>query len=181
MHLVDVRHVDQGIDAQVAHAGAGFFQGFARGGLFDGLAVFHKTCGQGPVTQARLDGAAAQQHFVAPHRHGPGDDIGVLVMNGLSSDHTQNAGAPSPSGMRWVTGLPHWLQNFMLGFLESAPILAWRAGPAASCRLATRRRVLGLGARPLWCMMHGSQQTEMTHAGRATSPGKQSHPPHAGN
>jgi 8-oxo-dGTP pyrophosphatase MutT (NUDIX family) len=30
-------------------------------------------------------------------------------------------------------------------------------------------------------MMQGSQQTEMTHAGRATSPGKQSHPPHAGN
>jgi len=28
--------------------------------------------------------------------------------------------------MRWVTGLPHWLQKFMLGFLTSAPILAWQ-------------------------------------------------------
>ena len=75
---------------------------------------------------------------------------------------------------RWVTGLPHWLQKFMLGFLESLPILAWAAGP---CKLSFRDSpsVLGLGARALWCMMQSSQQTEMTHAGRATSPGKQSH------
>jgi len=62
--------------------GAGLFQGFAHGGLFHGLAVFHEACGQGPVTQARLDGAAAQQHFIAPYRQGAGDDIGVLIVNG---------------------------------------------------------------------------------------------------
>jgi hypothetical protein len=39
MHLADVRHIDQGIDAQIAHSGAGFLGGFADRGLFDGLAV----------------------------------------------------------------------------------------------------------------------------------------------
>ncbi|RQO60954.1 hypothetical protein DBR46_03390 [Pseudomonas sp. KBW05] len=69
----------------------------------------------------------------------------------------------------------------MLGFLESASILAWRAGRCNKLSFSDTPRVLGLGARTLWCMMQGSQQTEMTHAGRATSPGKQSHSPHPGD
>ena len=107
MHLADVRHVDQGIDAQVAHPGAGFFHGFAYGGLLDGLAVFHEAGGQGPETQARLDGTTAQQHLIAPHRYGAGDDIGVLVVNGLTviADITQACVAFGNALGDWFTAL----------------------------------------------------------------------------
>ena len=83
-NLIDVRYIDQGIDAQVRDFGTGFFAGFAAGGLFDGFAVFHKSGWQRPVTLARLDGAPAQQHLSAPGRQATGDNIGVLIMNGLA-------------------------------------------------------------------------------------------------
>src|SRR5689334_2462275 len=91
MHLTDVRHIDQRIDAQVAYPGASFFGGLANGGLFDGLTVFHETGGQGPITEPWLDGATAQQYLRTPGRHATGDDIGVLVMNGVTAvaDKTQ--------------------------------------------------------------------------------------------
>ena len=91
MHLIDVRSIDEGIDSQVFNVGAGFFEGLASGSLFNGLAVFHETCGQGPVPLARLDGASAQQHLSAPGGQAPGNNIGVLIMNGLAvvADITQ--------------------------------------------------------------------------------------------
>ena len=84
MHLIDMWHIDQGVDGQVFNHGTGFFQGLAPGGVFDRFAVLHKACGQRPVAFARLDGAAAQQHLRTPHGHAAGDDIGVLIMNGLA-------------------------------------------------------------------------------------------------
>ena len=84
MHLADVRHIDQRIDAQVTYSGAGFLGGFTNGRLFDGLAVLHETGRQGPETTARFDGAATEQHLGAQGGNAASDDIGVLIVNGLT-------------------------------------------------------------------------------------------------
>ena len=91
VHLADVRHIDQRIDAQVAHTGAGFLGRLANGRLLDGLTVFHEAGGQGPIAPARLDGTTAQQDLGAPGRDTTGDDVGVLVVNGVTAvaDKTQ--------------------------------------------------------------------------------------------
>ncbi|MCY1178332.1 hypothetical protein D9M73_186780 [compost metagenome] len=136
MHLADVRHVDQGIDAQVAHPGAGFLGGLADGGLFDGLAVFHETGGQGPVTASRLDGPPAQQYLGAPGRHAAGDDVGVLVVNGVTTvaDKAQARIAFGNALGHRVTALA---AKFHAGVPECCAYLGVRQCRSASCRFAT--------------------------------------------
>ncbi|SOB49866.1 hypothetical protein PLUA15_160036 [Pseudomonas lundensis] len=84
MHLIDVRYIDQGIDAQVRDFGTGFFAGFALRGLLNGFSVFHKSGRQRPEPFARFDRTPAQQDLSAPRRNAPGNDVRVLVMNGLA-------------------------------------------------------------------------------------------------
>jgi hypothetical protein len=131
--------------ARFSHHGTGFFEGFRAGRVFDGLAVFHKACGQGPVAFARLDGAPAQQHLGAPHGHATGDDIGVLIMNGLAVVAHIPQARIAQGDASWLTVWPHWLQNFMLGSLALVPILAGE-GPGGKCGMAACDTV-GLGAR----------------------------------
>ncbi|MCY1449719.1 hypothetical protein D9M71_664770 [compost metagenome] len=63
-----MRQVEQLVQAHLPDTGAGFLDGFAAGGLFQGFTVLHETGGQGPVAAAWLDGPAAQQHLAAPDR-----------------------------------------------------------------------------------------------------------------
>lgn len=68
------------------HTGAGFLLGFAAGGVFGGLVVFHETRRQGPVTQAWLDGALAEQDLglavFFPDRDRSDHHLGILIMDG---------------------------------------------------------------------------------------------------
>ena len=145
MHLADVRHVDQRIDAQVAHPGAGFLGGLANRRLLDGFAVLHEACGQGPVTEPWLDGASAQQHLRAPDRHATGDDIGVLVMNRVTAvaDKTQ-------ARIAFWNALGHRVAALTAKFHAWVPeccaYLGVRRCLSASCRLATCRGSWGWAA-----------------------------------
>ena len=136
MHLTDVRHVDQGIDAQVAHPGAGFLGGFADRGLLDGLAVFHETGGQGPVTEARFDGAATEQHFSTPGRDTASDDVGVLIVNGLTAvtDKSQSRVALGNALGHRVTAMA---AKFHAWVPEGCAYLGVQRCRSASCRFAT--------------------------------------------
>ena len=128
-----------GIDAQVAHPRAGFLGGLANGRLLDGFAVLHEAGRQGPVTEPWLDGASAQQHFRAPGRHAAGDDIGVLVVNGLTAvaDKTQ---ARIAFGNALDDRVAALTAKFHAWVPECCAYLGVRRCQSASCRLATRGR-----------------------------------------
>lgn len=65
--------------------GACFFEGLALCRFAGRLIVFHKSCGQGPVTAPRFDRAFAKEDLgfsvALPYRDGPDNHFGVLVMN----------------------------------------------------------------------------------------------------
>lgn len=84
IHLIDMRQVEQGVEAEVTYSGAGFFMGFTRGGLFQGFAILHKTSWQGPVAAPGFNGASTQQHLLAPHRQAASDDARVLIVHDLA-------------------------------------------------------------------------------------------------
>ena len=68
-----------------ADIGAGFFHGFADGGVAGGFIVFHEAGRQRPVAEARFDRALAQQdaHIATfiPDRDGAQYHLWILVMN----------------------------------------------------------------------------------------------------
>src|SRR5439155_8837966 len=61
-----------------------FLECFAHRTGADRLRVLQETRGQCPETEARLDGALAQQHLIAPGRQAADDHLRILVMNGLA-------------------------------------------------------------------------------------------------
>ena len=85
LHLVDVDDGGQCIEALDLDLGAGLLLGFPACRLFGGLAVLHESRRQGPVAQARLDGAPAQQDLGAVDRQAAGDDARILVVDGAAA------------------------------------------------------------------------------------------------
>lgn len=82
--LADMRNTEDAVEAQIIDRGTGLFHGLARSGLFRRFAVFHEAGRQGPQPVAWLDSAPAQQQAVIPDGYAAGDDLRVLVMNGIA-------------------------------------------------------------------------------------------------
>ena len=84
MHLADPHHVHHGEQVLQFDLGAGFFHRLADGAIGQRLAQFHEAGRQRPEAVAWLDRPLAQQHLLAPHRHGADHVERVLVVDGLA-------------------------------------------------------------------------------------------------
>src|SRR5450755_3606120 len=74
----DIEHCEQALQFDAC---AGFLDGFTQRAFGRRFAEFHEAGGQRPQAIARLDVAAAEQHFVAPDRHGADDVERILVVD----------------------------------------------------------------------------------------------------
>ena len=72
------------MQAEVLDMDAGFFEDFAGGAFLNRLAVFHVAAGDIPKAFAGFDGAFGEEDFAAPDREAAGDDIRVLVVDGIA-------------------------------------------------------------------------------------------------
>ena len=85
VNLIDVRNVDQRKKRVDLHLRTGFFECLALRCLYGGFAVFHEAGGQGPVSVAWFDGAAAKQDFALPFGNAAVNELGVQVVNRLAA------------------------------------------------------------------------------------------------
>jgi hypothetical protein len=81
MHLADAHDVEQGEQGPELDLCASLFDGLAHRAFGRRLTELQKARRQRPQAVARLDGALAQQHLVAPHRHRADDVVRVLVVH----------------------------------------------------------------------------------------------------
>lgn len=81
VNLVDMRQVDHQKGVRVNDRGARLFLGLAKRCLSGGLAVFHKTCGQGPETKAWFNGPAAKENLFFPRGDAANHHAGVFILN----------------------------------------------------------------------------------------------------
>jgi len=81
MNLMHMRHIQQREQLLQLDACSRFFQRFPDCALGGGFTDFHKSGWQGPIAEARFDGAAAQQNLVVPDGQGADYIAGVLVVN----------------------------------------------------------------------------------------------------
>jgi hypothetical protein len=86
MYLVNVGHVNDGIQVVHFYVGEGFLESFPGCGLKCGFRIFHKAGGQGPVTIPGLNGTTAEQNLTVQNGHRTGDDSRILVMYGFATD-----------------------------------------------------------------------------------------------
>jgi len=84
--LIDAGDAVDHMQAEVVDLHAGFFEDFAGSAFFYGLAIFHVTARDIPVAQTRTDGALGEEDFAAPNGQAAGDDVGVLVVDGLAGN-----------------------------------------------------------------------------------------------
>ena len=82
VHLARMRDVGDQQQAADLDIDAGFFPRLARGPGLQRLVVFHKPRGNGPVPQARLDAALADQDASLVLGHTADDEFRVLVVDG---------------------------------------------------------------------------------------------------
>ena len=76
MHLVGAQHAHEREQRADFHVRQRFFLALARGALLQGLAVLHETRRDGPVAEARLDGALADEDPALVLGHAAHDDAG---------------------------------------------------------------------------------------------------------
>src|SRR5690606_3733379 len=62
VHLVDVGHVNHGVESLYLNLGQSLFPGFTGCSLHCGRSVFHKACRQGPVAVSGFDSATAKKN-----------------------------------------------------------------------------------------------------------------------
>ena len=83
LRMQDVHDGEQGADFNV---GQGLFVRFTRGRLLQRFVVFHEARGERPVAVTRLDGPAAEHDAaVLGFRNAADDDLGIFVVNGVTS------------------------------------------------------------------------------------------------
>src|SRR3546814_16061766 len=65
--LIDMWQVEQGIQLQVTHSGAGLFECFALCGLLHGCALLPEAGRHGPVAPARFHRTPTEHHEITPN------------------------------------------------------------------------------------------------------------------
>lgn len=79
--LIDRSNVDQGESGGNGNIDSGFFLRFPAGSVLGGLAVLHEARRQGPVADARFNGASAKQNFSVEFANAASNDARIFVLN----------------------------------------------------------------------------------------------------
>lgn len=79
-----MRQVDRQVQALHRHTRAGLLEGLAHSALPGALAIFHETGRDRPQAATRFDCAPAQQDPVFPAGDTTGDDLGVVIVDGVA-------------------------------------------------------------------------------------------------
>ena len=84
VHLTDVQQRIKTVQGRILGYGVGFFARLAHRRRDRRFAVLHKSGRQRPQAITRFDSPPAQQHPPLPFQNTAGDDLRVLVVNGIA-------------------------------------------------------------------------------------------------